>query len=84
MKTYTIYGRHEQHIELIKWAHETNEKMLEFIGEADDSIDVSEQRPIIVMPEKIDAWFEMNCFLWFIKEYYFERNGRESIYGGQD
>ncbi len=80
----TINGTYDQHRELLHWAHDYNEKMLEFIPNLRPGINLREKYPIIEMPEAIDSWFEMNCFLGFIKEHYFERHGRESIYGGQD
>ena len=80
----TINGTYDQHRELIYWAGGYNEKMLEFITTLTPGIDLRKKYPILIMPEDIDKWFEMNCFLGFIKEYYFERNGRDSIYGGTD
>jgi len=66
----TIKGTYKQHLELLIWADENNEKIKEFCPEITFQIHAEELRDIIVMPEPISKWMVFNCHLKFIRDFY--------------
>jgi len=67
-----IEGTYDQHRELLHWAHQQNEKIVQFITKLRPGIHLTEKYVIIEMPEAISKWMVFNCHLPFIRDFYLD------------
>ena len=67
-----IQGTYKQHLALLIWADEYNEKIKEFCPKVTFQIHAEDLRDIIIMPEHISNWMVFNCHLSFVRDFYLE------------
>lgn len=75
----TIDGNRADHEDLIRWARQNNEKILDFVVAVDMDVPFEEMRVVFKAPFRIYNWMRYNCYINCMQNHFRERYGDDYL-----